>query len=269
MRSFVRSHVIAALSIALIFAAMRGRTASAMDATTLLNQMVDALGGAANIEKIHTMYFKWNAVSMQFENPASPVHMHVHQVGEEWLTSDGNDRVETHSAAMQAPPVVEVLATGSPPQGWMLAGDQGVPSGNTTAQTAQLSGPDLSREISHVYWTTFAYSAAKGRLPGTVTYKPTPGSPDYLLEMDPQGGEPIRASISAKTFLPGKITIGNGTSKMVVTFGNWKSVDGVKFPFHMTISLDEEQMKLNYTFTKVALNIPVSGNLFKQLVPAI
>lgn len=151
----------------------------------------------------------------------------------------------------------------------MLAGDQGVPSGNSAAQTGQLSGPDLSREISHVYWTTFAYADATGHLPGTVTYKATPGAAVYRLEMDPQGGEPILASISAKTYLPESLKIGDGPSTMVVTFGNWKAVNGVKFPFQMSVSLYDSQVKLNYAFTKVALNVPMSPDLFAKPTPAI
>ena len=344
-----------------------------IDTNTLSSALANALGGTANIEKIHTLHFEFKALSFRAapSNSIQTFQGRMHLAGEEWLTSDGDDHVEIHSAAMQAPPSLEVLEPGpqsvsvritvtnstryvpvgrartcsgpsttalcvnvpelyfdkvspsvpphaglfaqeanfsgtmresdtcggiaavapasgkSPPfaftvtplhagncvvriasntpQGWMLVGDQGVPSGNSTGQ---LQGPDLEREISHVYWTTFAYLTSSG-LPGKVAYKPQKGAPEYLLEMAPEGGEPIEAYLSQKTFLPDKIQVGDDPYKMVIVPKDWRAVGGVRFPFDMTVELFDSQMTLHYTFTNIQVNANPPKDEFKQPTPAL
>ena len=147
----------------------------------------------------------------------------------------------------------------------MLVGDQGAPSGNSTGQ---LQGPDLEREISHVYWTTFAYLTSSGD-PGNVAYKPQKGAAEYLLEMDPEGGEPIKAYLNQKTFLPDKVQVGEDPYKMVIVPKDWRSVSGVRFPFDMTVELFDSQMTLHYTFTNIQVNVNPPKDAFKQPTPAL
>ncbi len=378
-RSVLRGSTSTAALAAVIFlftlppnAAASGTTAR-IDTNTLSSALANALGGTASIEKIHTLHFEFKALSVRAapSNSIQTFQGRMHLAGEEWLTSDGNDHVEIHSAAMQAPPSLEVLepeqqsvsvrvtvtnstryvpvgrartcsgpsttalcvnvpelyfdkvspavpphagllaqeanfsgtlresdtcggiamvapASGkSPPfaftvtplhagecairiasdlpQGWMLVGDQGVPSGNSTGQ---LQGPDLEREISHVYWTTFAYLTSSG-LPGKVTYKPQKGAAEYLLEMDPEGGEPIKAYLNQKTFLPDKVQVGDAPYKMVIVPKDWRSVGGVRFPFDMTVELFDSQMTLHYTFTKIQVNATPPKDAFIQPTPAL
>jgi hypothetical protein len=140
----------------------------------LLNALGNALGGTSNIKKIHTLYFEFKALSVRAA-PAGDIQVmqaRLHLVGREWLTAGGDDRTEMRSVGIAAPSSLEVFQAGETPQGWMLVGDQGVPSGNSTGA---LQGPDLTREISHAYWTTFAYLTSTG-IPGKVTYKPISGT---------------------------------------------------------------------------------------------
>lgn len=373
-----RSAPTAALAAAfLLFAVSPNAAASGntgeIDTNTLSSALANALGGTANIKKIHTLYFEFKALSFHAapSNGIQTYRGRMHLAGEEWLTSDGNDRVEIHSVAMQAPSSLEVLEAGqqdvsvrvtvttstryvpagaartcsgssanalcvnvpelyfdkvSPvvppravlmaqqanftgtiresntcggiaaaapasgkgpqfaftvtplhagnctvriasdtPQGWMLVGDQGVPSGNSTGQ---LQGPDQEREISHVYWTTFAYLTSSG-LPGKVTYKPRKDAAEYLLEMDPEGGKPIAAYLNQKTFLPDKVQIGDGANKVVIVPKDWRSVGGVRFPFDMTVELSDSQMTLHYIFTKIQVNVNPPQDAFKQPTPAL
>ena len=344
-----------------------------IDTNTLSSALANALGGPANIEKIHTLHFKFKALSFHAapSNSIQTFQGRMHLAGEEWLTSDGDDRVEIRSAVMQAPPTLEILEPGqqsvsvritvtnstryvpvgrartcsgpsttalcvnvpelyfnkvspavpphasllaqeanfsgtlresdtcggiatvapasgksSPfaftvtplhagncvvriasntPQGWMLVGEQGVPSGNSTGQ---MQGPDLEREISHVYWTTFAYLTSSG-LPGKVTYKPQKGGSEYLLEMTPEGGEPIKAYLNQKTFLPDKVQVGEDPYKMVIVPKDWRSVGGVRFPFDMTVELFDSQMTFHYTFTNIQVNANPPKDAFKQPTPAL
>ncbi|MGC8485800.1 MAG: hypothetical protein ACP5O6_09235 [Candidatus Baltobacteraceae bacterium] len=153
----------------------------------------------------------------------------------------------------------------SSPQGWVLEGDQGWPSGDSTGA---MQGPDLSREISYVYWMTFAYLHAGG-LPGTVRYVPIRGSDEYELSMLPQGGEPIVVYVNEKTFLPDKLQIGSDPFKMVVIPSAWKPTDGVLFPMQTTVQLFDEEMQMNYTLVSLQVNEKFKASLFAQPVPAL
>ena len=153
----------------------------------------------------------------------------------------------------------------SSPQGWVLEGDQGWPSGDSTGA---MQGPDLSREISYVYWMTFAYLHAGG-LPGVVRYVPIRGSDEYELTLQPQGGEPILAYVNEKTFLPDKIQIGSDPFKMVVIPSAWKPTDSVLFPMKMTVQLFDEEFQMNYSLVSLQVNEKFKASLFAQPVPAL
>ena len=346
--------------------------ANAMNTSSILRKLSDALGGLRNIAKIHTLYFEWNDVSVQ-SNTAYAVNERSHGITREWLTSVGDNRVESRTTDLQSGPLLEVLTRGqqsvvlpvsdtnsmhyipmsparicsttstSPPplcvntsalffdkvspivpphaifqaqeksftgtisesdtcskvatvkpnsgkgpqtnfavtpshvgtckitlasdspQGWMLLGDQGWPSGNSSGA---MQGPDLEREISHVYWMTFGYLGSGG-LPGSVSYTPTPGASTYLVDMNPDGGEPIKAFINAKTFLPEKIQIGDDPHKMVLTFDAWESVDHVHFPNKMTADIFDSSLVIKYTLQKAVVNISLPKDFFKQPTPAL
>ena len=158
-----------------------------------------------------------------------------------------------------------VTFSSSSPQGWLLEGDQGWPSGNSTGA---LQGPDLSREISYVYWMTFSYLHV-GALPGRIRYVPVRGAGDYELEMRPQGGEPIVAFINPKTFLPDKIQIGSDPYKMIVVPSAWKATDGVLFPTKIRTQLFDAEMQMKYSLVKVQLNKKFNPSLFTQPVPSL
>ncbi len=233
---------------------------------SIVHALGNALGGISNIKKIQTLYFEFKELSVH-ALPAGDIQtdqMRLHLVGREWLTASGDDHTESRSTGVMAPPFLQVFQAGSSPQGWTLVGDQGVPSGNSSGA---LQGPDLTREISHVYWTTFAYLTTSG-IPGTVKYKPTGGF-DYLLVMTPKGGEPIDAYLDGNSFLPVKVQIEDGSYNMVLEPKNWKLVDGVRFPFDLTVQIVDAQLTLHYTFTKIALNVTPPKGAFTQPTPAI
>ena len=169
------------------------------------------------------------------------------------------------SVAPSHPGRCTVTFSSSSPQGWLLEGDQGSPSGDSTGA---LQGRDLSREMSYVYWMTFAYLHA-GALPGSIRYVPIRGADEYELNMQPQGGEPIVATINEATFLPDKIQIGSDPFEMIVIPSAWKATDGVLFPMKMTVDLFDAEMQMEYSLDKVQLNEKFNPSLFTQPVPSI
>jgi len=169
------------------------------------------------------------------------------------------------SVTPKRPGTCTITFASSSPQGWVLEGDQGWPSGNSTGA---MQGPDLSREISYVYWMTFAYLRAGG-LPGTVRYVPIRGSDEYELDMQPQGGEPILTYVNTKTFLPDKIQIGSDPFKMIVNPSTWKATGGVLFPTKMSVQLFDAEMQMEYSLENVQLNKNFNSSLFAQPVPSL
>ena len=169
------------------------------------------------------------------------------------------------SVTPKHPGTCTIAFASSSPQGWVLEGDQGWPSGNSTGA---MQGPDLSREISYVYWMTFAYLRAGG-LPGTIRYVPIRGSDEYELAMQPQGGEPILAYVNTKTFLPDKIQIGSDPFKMIVNPSAWKATDGVLFPTKMSVQLFDAEIQMEYSLVNVQLNETFKPSLFTQPVPSL
>ncbi len=163
------------------------------------------------------------------------------------------------------------------PEGWFLEGDQGmIGTSNGSSSTGQMSGIDLEREISGLYWTTFAY-LNPGGLPGKVSYKPLTGGLDYVLQMNPDGGVPMTDYINKKTFLPDKLLLGNNTdpSRELMKFKSWKTVNGLKFPSVMLVnpffanSSNMNSFKMKYLYKKIKVNVKTTKNMFKQPTPAI
>ena len=270
MSSFLRKFFIATLLAFLVFPLTLSRssagTGNAMNTATLLTRLSNALGGMGNIEKIHSLYFSWEFKTLAFESgevtmPTTLLH--------EWVTSGGNQRVEQRSSAGQTEPILTVFSTSSgSPEGWMLVGDQGWPSGNSTGA---MQGPDLERQISSAYWASFAYLTSGG-LPGKVSYKAVRGASYYLLKMDPNGGVPIRAYLNPKTFLPDKVEFGGDAWKTVEVLSDWKVFHGVRFPYAMTVRMFERGTWRGqgfYTLKQVRMNLTLSADLFKQPTPAL
>ena len=158
-----------------------------------------------------------------------------------------------------------VTFSSSSPEGWTLEGDEGWPSGDSSGA---LQGPDLAREISYVYWMTFAYMHG-GALPGTVRYVPVYGADRYQLDLQPQGGEPIVAEIDTQTFLPKSVLIGNDHQQMLVIPHRWKATNGVLFPTKMTVKIVDEQLQMEYSLVRIGLNQKFAPSLFAQPTPSI
>jgi hypothetical protein len=87
--------------------------------------------------------------------------------------------------------------------------------------------------------------------------------------MDPKGGETIDAYLDGKTLLPAKVQIEDGSHDMVLLPTDWQLVDGVRFPFDVTVQMIDSQLTLHYTFTKIQTNLTPPKDAFTQPTPAI
>jgi len=235
-------------------------------ATQLLNHLATALGGTANIKNIHSLYFEFEGEELTAGPPGDTVRMTIPIEGSEWLTARGDDHIEQYSAAAGAPAMLTVMEGGTSPKGWVLVGDQGWPSGNSSGQ---MQGPDLSQAISRVYWNTFAYLTGSG-VTATFANISTPNGTDYTVKIMPAGGATITVSIDGKTFLPLKVQIGDDPDNLrVLVPSHWKVVNGVRFPFELHVRDTSGQLDVTYTYTHIEVNASPPTGAFAQPTPSV
>lgn len=242
-------------------------TTGKIDTVSLLRALGNAIGGSAKIATLTSIYFDWHALSVR-ELPKGDIQsygMRLHLRGHEWLTTNGDDRIEIRSAAAAGANSLDVLKAGSPPQGWSFIGDQPAMSGNSTGA---LQGPDLARAISRTYWMSFAYITHAG-VHATVRYRPHANSLYYDLEMLPQGGDRIDAYLDQRTFLPVQIRIGEPGFRMLLIPSNWRYVGGIRFPFSLTAHIVNEHTSITYTFQEIKLNLSPPPGAFVQPTPGV
>ncbi len=266
-----RPAVRTALCALLLFSSAAPRIAASTPsrprtAAQLLNHLAIALGGLANVKKIHSLYFEFQGEELTAGPPGDTFRMKIPIEGSEWLTAQGDDRIEQRSASPVAPSMLTVMEGGASPKGWVLVGDQGWPSGNSSGQ---MQGPDLSQAISRVYWNTFAYLTGSG-VTATFANTSTTNGPDYTLKIAPAGGATIMVSIDSTTFLPLNVRIGDDPDNLrVLVPSHWKVVDGVLFPLELHFRDTSGQLDITYTYTKIEVNASPPKGAFAQPTPSV
>ncbi len=106
---------ISALSFSLLLFGPFAFAGGKMTTSMLLKQMAEALGGASNINKIHSIYYKSDNIVITAGSPLAGMGVQIPIANTQvkvWLTSDGKYRAVMRSAAMQVSPVVTVLSPG-------------------------------------------------------------------------------------------------------------------------------------------------------------
>lgn len=235
-------------------------------AAQLLNHLAQALGGMTNIQKMHSLYFAFQGEELTAGPPGDTLRMKIPIEGSEWLTARGDDRIEQYSAAAGAPPMLTVMEGGKSPKGWVLVGDQGWPSGNSSGQ---MQGPDLSQAISRVYWNSLGFLTGSG-VRATFANISTTNGFNYTVKIVPAGGATITISIDGKTFLPLNAQIGDDPDNLrVFVPSHWKVVDGIRFPFELQVRDTSSQLDVTYTYTNVEVNASPPNGAFAQPTPSV
>jgi len=79
------------------------------------------------------------------------------------------------------------------------------------------------------------------------------------------GGEPETVWIDASTGLPLRVEYIDGDGPTTIDFSDWRDVDGRRFPFKLVTSDGERQFDIVQQTTSMALDVPVSADIFTPL----
>ena len=176
--------------------------------------------------------------------------------------SRGNN-FETHSLApnkllttVRAHPVGLVKIGFDGRNGWILD-DNGLRS----LKGAELAS--LQRDSDFYMPVTIKNVYSKVTLAGTSKI----GFRDvYVIEAQAGTGPADRLYLDTKTYLPVRMNVvrtsGNATENVEIYFDDWREVDGIKFPFH--ISQSSAKVRLSYSVREVVHNAAVDPKIFEQ-----
>ncbi len=106
----------------------------------------------------------------------------------------------------------------------------------------------------------------KGHLVELEGKETLPGGEAYKLKVTTKSGASGLLYLDAKTYLDRRHVnlTGNRQAQVVVDFGGWREIDGVKFPFDITeerTSKAPVQTLVTYT-EKIEINVPLDDALF-------
>jgi tetratricopeptide (TPR) repeat protein len=170
---------------------------------------------------------------------------------------------ETHSQApnkvmtiAQAHPVGSVKVGFDGRNGWAQAG-----TAVRSLKGAELAA--LQRDADFHSPLTLKTTFAKVSLAGTsqIGYREV-----YVLELQPATGPADKLYLDTKTYLPVRMNAvrdtGGLTETVEIYYDDWREVDGVKVPFH--ISQSSSRITLSFTVKEVRSNVPLDAKLFSK-----
>ncbi|HKR22114.1 MAG TPA: hypothetical protein VJS17_05930, partial [Pyrinomonadaceae bacterium] len=87
----------------------------------------------------------------------------------------------------------------------------------------------------------------------------------YVLDLQPLVGPAERLYLDAQTYLPVRInttrTVGRVSEPVEIYLDDWRSVDGIKYPF--STSQSSPSVKLGFTINEIRHNVTVDQKLFE------
>jgi tetratricopeptide (TPR) repeat protein len=87
----------------------------------------------------------------------------------------------------------------------------------------------------------------------------------YVLDLQPTAGPAERLYIDAQTYLPVRInttrTVGRVTEPVEIYLDDWRTVDGIKYPF--STSQSSPSVKLGFTVKEIRHNVAVDPKMFE------
>jgi tetratricopeptide (TPR) repeat protein len=139
--------------------------------------------------------------------------------------------------------------------GWLLSG----------GAVSALKGGDLAalqREADFYAPLRTKINFAKVTMPGMskIGYRDV-----YVLDLEPAVGPAERLYLDAETYLPVRInttrTVGRGKEPVEIYLDDWRTVDGIKYPF--STSQSSPSLKLGFTVKEIRHNVPVDAKMFE------
>ena len=151
---------------------------------------------------------------------------------------------------------VDVLQGFSGQKGWRRG-----PSGELRA----LSPDEISDVVNQLYFDTGSY-AFGAPMHGTVTLGPTENG-DYTLDVVPDGGKSSVVTINHATYLIESEQHMEDNVPVTTVFSDYRTVDGVLFPFAQHVSNGRSRYDISIKVQKVEDNVTLDSGLFTEPAP--
>ncbi len=238
MRRKTRWAILAGLSLGLASAQNAG---SALTKEQVLDRWAAALGGREKLESVRTMHMSGSVETGGLKGTF-----------ERWSTSRGESRMALDmSGALRQVNIFDGR------EAWVL---------DTSGSVHDLSGGNLRSAVSGAYEATHSYFFS-GRRPGKVVYvgPDTGAQGDYIIRLEPEGGNPVTVYLDPKTFLPlREETAGPLGNQRTTTISDWREIAGIKVPARTVQSTGDPKFDITVTTVKVEINVDLAAGLFAK-----
>lgn len=126
-----------------------------------------------------------------------------------------------------------------------------------------LAGEELKDLRVQLFFDTNSY-VLPGRIAGNQTLRPQPEpeTGNWIVDALPEGGKPTTLFFDPRTFFIVKEQHLDDNVTVTTTYGDYRTVDGVRFPFQMTVTNGTPRYDIAGTVTQLQNNIPLPAGQF-------
>ena len=134
---------------------------------------------------------------------------------------------------------------------------------DTNGNVRPLAGEELKDLRVQLFFDTNSY-VLPGRMPGKLTLRPQtePGTGNYVVDALPAGGKPTTLFFDPRTFFIVKEQHLDDNVQVTTTYGDYRTVDGTRFPFQTTTTNGTPRYDIVGTVTRLENNVPLPPGLF-------
>jgi len=148
---------------------------------------------------------------------------------------------------------------------------------DTNGNVRPLAGEELKDLRVQLFFDTNSY-VLPGRIPGRLTLRsqPEPGTGSWIVDALPEGGKPSTLFFDPRTFYIVKEQHLDDNVLVTTTYGDYRAVDGARFPFQMAVTNGTARYDITGTVTRLQNNValppalfspPTGGDKFRFLRP--
>lgn len=134
---------------------------------------------------------------------------------------------------------------------------------DTNGNVRPLAGEELKDLRVQLFFDTNSY-VLPGRIAGKLALRPRPDpeTGDWVVDALPQGGKPCTLFFDPNTFLIAKEQHLDDNITVTTSYGDYRAVDGARFPFRMTTTNGTARYDIVGTVTQIQNNVPLPPGLF-------
>ena len=134
---------------------------------------------------------------------------------------------------------------------------------DTNGNVRPLAGEELKDLRVQLFFDTNSY-VLPGRIAGKLTLRPRPEpeTGNWVVDALPDGGKPTTLFFDPHTFFIVKEQHLDDNVQVTTTYSDYRTVDGARFPFQMTVTNGTARYDVVGTVTRIQNNIPLPPGLF-------